>query len=298
VLITFCACALSGKAQVAPVAGVPRAADAAEVALDDELVDTKYLYNVVRHLYRWYLDERDAEKIVGEDEIAFWVRELTPELDPGDRSRFGQIVIPQLGVSVAVKQADYTIEKLDVKVQNATFKIINVSRGDLPPDASGYSVVKTSYKAMRDYGHQTRRLANFPEGELLKRLRLSAREKIWQYMQDREQSGVKSALGTWEELQRMNHVLHLSPLSEVANELWIFWETGRMLVRFASDIDLETSAVWDHDDLAVKLYNIDEQTVVSLDEVAGSNAYMTRDEVGRALFNCIILGRRMEIAPE
>ena len=45
------------------------------------------------------------------------------------------------------------------------------------------------------------------------------------------------------------------------------------------------------------MYNIDEQTVVSLDEVAGSNAYMTRDQVGRALFNCIVLGRRLEFEP-
>jgi hypothetical protein len=37
--------------------------------------------------------------------------------------------------------------------------------------------------------------------------------------------------------------------------------------------------------------------VVSLDEVAGSNAYMTRDHVGRILFNCIVLGRRVILSP-
>jgi hypothetical protein len=70
-----------------------------------------------------------------------------------------------------------------------------------------------------------------------------------------------------------------------------------MLIRFASDIDLEHPAVWDHDELAVNIYDIDEQTVVSLDEVAGSNAYLTRDQVGRALFNCIVLGKRMVLNP-
>ena len=49
--------------------------------------------------------------------------------------------------------------------------------------------------------------------------------------------------------------------------------------------------------MAVDLYDIDEQVVVSLDEVAGSNAYMTRDQVGRALFNCIVLGRRVVLEP-
>ena len=37
------------------------------------------------------------------------------------------------------------------------------------------------------------------------------------------------------------------------------------------------------------------QTVVSLDEAAGSNAFLTRDQIGRALFNCVVLGRRIEV---
>ena len=50
-------------------------------------------------------------------------------------------------------------------------------------------------------------------------------------------------------------------------------------------------------ELAVDLFDVDEQVVVSLDEVGGSNAYLTRDQVGRALYNCIVLGRRLDILP-
>ena len=46
------------------------------------------------------------------------------------------------------------------------------------------------------------------------------------------------------------------------------------------------------------MFDIDEQVVVSLDEVAGSNAYMTRDQVGRILFNCIVLGQQLIVKPE
>ena len=98
-----------------------------------------------------------------------------------------------------------------------------------------------------------------------------------------------------DELKQQDQIVHLAPLSDVANEAWIFWETGRLLIRFSSDIDLEHPALWEHDQLAVELFNIDEQTVVSLDEVAGSNAYMTRDQVGRILFNCIVLGKRLTL---
>ena len=34
---------------------------------------------------------------------------------------------------------------------------------------------------------------------------------------------------------------------------------------------------------------------MSLNEAAGSNAFMTRDQIGRALYNCIVLGRRFEV---
>jgi hypothetical protein len=56
--------------------------------------------------------------------------------------------------------------------------------------------------------------------------------------------------------------------------------------------------MWEHDELAVSFYDLDEQVVVSLDEVAGSNAYLTRDQVGRALFNCIVLGKRVALDPD
>ncbi len=45
------------------------------------------------------------------------------------------------------------------------------------------------------------------------------------------------------------------------------------------------------------IYDIDEQVVVSLQEVPGSNAYLTRDQVGRALYNCMILGKRVILEP-
>ncbi|MEN8126599.1 MAG: type II secretion system protein GspG [Planctomycetota bacterium] len=248
-----------------------------------------YLFDVVRHLYRWYLDEGDIEKIVGKKDIAFWLRELKPKLDSDDKSRFGEIVVPDLNVKVTVKKADYTVEELGLTVRCDTFKIVNVARGHLPADASGYTTVTASYKAMLDYAHRMRMQTRFPEEELLMRMRLSTRRQILKYIE-----GNKAATMA-DELKEPQQTVHLSPLSDVANEVWAFWENGRALIRFSSDADLENSAMWKHDKLAVDLFNIDEQTVVSLDEVAGSNAYLTRDQVGRALFNCIVLGKRLTL---
>ena len=77
-----------------------------------EFVKKEYLFEVVRHLYRWYLDERDLDKVIGKQDIAFWVRRLQPKLDPNDKSRFGEIVMPDMNVKVTVKKPDYSIEEL------------------------------------------------------------------------------------------------------------------------------------------------------------------------------------------
>ena len=92
-------------------------------------------------------------------------------------------------------------------------------------------------------------------------------------------------------------IVHCAPLSPVADEVWVFWETGRLLLHFDSDMDLQSEALWKHSELTADVYDIDEQVVVSLQEVPGSNAYLTRDQVGRALYNCIVLGKKYELAP-
>ena len=257
----------------------------------------KYLFEVVRHLYCWYLDETDAEKLVGKDEILFKIKELTPHLDDGDKSKFCDILIPQLDIRVTVKQSDYTIEELDLMVKNDTFKIINVARGGLPEAVSGYTTIKTDYQAIRDYTHRTRSQVRFPDDKLLVQMRKSARAKIIERIQDRKQLGLKNKITNPNPLKKHDLAIHISSLAPVANEVWIFWESGRLLIHFKSDLDFEQPELWNNDNLAVKLYDIDEQTVVSLDDVAGSNAYITRDQVGRTLFNCIVLGKRIELEP-
>jgi len=42
-----------------------------------ELCQTSYLFEVVRHLYRWYLDETEIERVMGAKRFVFWVRSRT-----------------------------------------------------------------------------------------------------------------------------------------------------------------------------------------------------------------------------
>lgn len=267
---------LALAAVVAPAAAVVPSPPA-------ELTETAYLNEVMRHLYRWYLDESDVERNANAREFIFWVRRLDVQLDAGDRSEFAEVVLPQLGVHVKVKKTDYEIPELNTKVKSKGFRIVNVAHAPAaakPP--RGAAVVKMPVAEMRDYLFRTRAQAEFPDAAMLERLRVALREHLGLDPQKRE-------LGV--------QIVHIAPLSPVANELWVFWENRKMLIRFASDLDLENPAMWQHQILAVRTYDIETQTVVSLNEAPGSNAFLTRDQVGRALYNCVILGQRLAGAP-
>jgi hypothetical protein len=68
-----------------------------------------------------------------------------------------------------------------------------------------------------------------------------------------------------------------------------------LLFHFTSDIDLANPKVWSQDPPNVTVYDTVRQTVVSHDERPGDNRFITRDMVGRALYNCIVLGKKSSL---
>jgi hypothetical protein len=249
-----------------------------------ELVQPAYLYEVTRHLYRWYLDEAEVERVVQARQFVFWVRRLDARLDPGDQSQLGEIVLPQLGFSVKVKKADYRIEELQTTVKSQTFKITQVARVEVPASIpANYTVVTVDMQEMLDYLFRTRSQRDYPDAALLERLRQALRKELIK-------DGAASTNAALAE-----QVVYLSPLSPVANEIWVYWETGRKLLHFASDIDLSNPAVWQHETMMVRFFDLDQQVVLTHEEAPGSNRFLTRHQVGRALFNCMLLGQRVVV---
>ena len=251
-----------------------------------ELLQPPYLCEIMRYLYRWQLDESEVERVLGEKKFVFWVRPLEAKLDPGDRSLLGEILLPQLGLRVKVKKADYTIEELGTEVKSQNFKITQVTRGQLParpPQAC--SVVPVDMQEMRDYLFRTRNQRDYPDAALVEHLRQAVRQ----------QAAKEGILST--NAPAVEHIVHLVPLSPVANETWVFWEAGRKLLYFASDIDLANPAVWQHQTLVARIFDVDQQVVVTHEEAPGSNRFLTRYQVSRALFNCIVLGQRVAVPP-
>lgn len=252
-----------------------------QIDVSSELMDTKYLFEVVRHVYRWYIDENDVDRLAGAEDFPIWVRMLDAPSDKDDKSQMAEIVMPLLGVMAKVKKADYRIDELNIAVTSSTFRVTSVSKVGIPDKPlPEHRVINVKYAEMKDYLFRTRSEAAFPEGGLFERLRVALRKEM----------GLKP-----EERTAGRHIVYLAPLSPVANEAWVYLDEKKLLVRFASDIDLSNPAMWEHESLMVKTWDVTTQVVVSLDEAAGSNAFMTRDQIGRALYNCVVLGRRLEV---
>jgi len=274
---------LAWAQDAAPVLPAEAAASAAATL---EITGRDYLYEVTQHLYRWYLDEEDIEKGAGEDTVVFWVRRLDVDQDEDDHSEWAEICLPRIGVAATVKKTDYVIEELGIEVQSGGFRIVNVARRAFPTEPLPETmVVESARKEVHDYLLRMRTQATFPDAAMSKRLGKALREHL--------QLDLKGRPGE-------EHIVHVAPLSPVANELWVFVEDQKLLVHYASDLDLTNDTLWGHAALAVRTYDIPNATVVSLDEVPGSNEFLTRDQVGRALYNCIVLGRRsvLTAAPE
>lgn len=248
----------------------------------EEIGGQPFVYEVIRHLYRWYLDEADIGRNISKPTVSVWLRQLHPQLDPGDRSGFAELLLPALQVKVTLKKTDYQIEELNLDVKGRGYRMMNVAREAPPATSEGYQALELDLPALVDYLFKSRNQREFPDPALADRLH----KAVLLELGERRILPVGGV-----------HVCHVGPLSPVSNELWVFWENGRMLIRFTSDLDLSNPSVWTQENLKVRTFDIDSQVVVSQSEVSGSNAFLNRDQVGRVLYNCIVLGQRVAVAP-
>jgi len=248
--------------------------------------DRDYLFSLLRYLYRWHIDAPMlAEDLDAIDHVAIGYRELHPETDAGDQSRFAEIVIPIARTRVMLKQADYEIEELGLAVKNQRFNVVNVvyeRQFDWEPEDYQVSVFTTG--EVFDWLHETRNDRLFPGQELLGMIREEVLEEV---------EGERPELIDPSAPQ----IIYLAPASPVINEVWIYWESGRHLIHFTSDDDLADIETWRDELHRVELIDLKGDVVVSAMEKPGSNAYITKDWAGRVLFNCIVLGVKIVLPP-
>jgi hypothetical protein len=247
---------------------------------DDDVLE------VLRHLYRWQMDETIFWQGELPEEGTIFLRDVNFERDEGDSSRYVEMYVGNFPLRVSLKKADYRIPELGLAVRNNRFKIVGIS----------YSTEGVPDDLLPEFEHRTRNVADVVRqlyetrnrkiflGEALeKRLAHALRKQIENESPEPEE---KFPEGT-------EHVFWVAPLSPVSNDLWIFWENAHRLIKFSSDADYDSEAFWEIGPLGVHIYDLDSDVIVAPAEAPANDAMITKDFVGRALYNCIVLGKRV-----
>jgi len=253
----------------------------AQDVIKPENVD--YLRGALHYIYQWFLDpahffEQDQDK-----DLEVMIKKIDFRKDKDNYSERYNLIIPDLNLGVDLVKANYRIEKLDLQVTNNSFKIVAVYPKIRKPGTNeGFSVKILKENRVFTELLKKRNEKNPPSDEIMKKLRksLAALVKIES----------KSSLDVFQ-------TFYIGPLSEFSNDIWIFWETGKKLVCFSSATDFTTDGYWQLLPLFTKIYDLDTDVVTSLEEVGGSNAYITKTWAGRIMYNCIVDGIKIVIQP-
>jgi hypothetical protein len=253
----------------------------AGVELFQELGGEEAFLELAQYLYRWYLDENDFRNFNPEFRGKLWIRKVDRVLDKGDKSAFLELFFPAIRLSVMLKKTDYKIEELKLAVKSDGYKISSVGRMPVEEkvDPADYHSLDMDIDALYDYLFENRQKAEYPDEEMFGFLRDCVREQCEGYIQE--------AQG--------DQIIWLAPISPMANEVWVFWEDRKLLFHFVADVDMHKREIWEHDSVVVRHYDIVSQTVVTHNEKPGEDDFLTRDQVGRVLYNCLALGRKVEM---
>lgn len=234
---------------------------------------------LAHYLYRWHLDESDFKRRDAAFQRQLWMRRLQFVADAGDKSRFLEVVFPAIGVAVTLKKTDYRIQELKLDIRSDGYRVVRIARVTAEElDADDYAHFEFDPGTLYTRLFQKRTEASFPGDVLLARMKDSVAAEI-------ARLGLSAA-------QPREYTVDVAPVHAVANEIWSYWEEGKILFHFTSDVDLNNPAIWAHDTLNVAIYDVVSQTVVSHEEKPGEERFVTRDQVGRALYNCIVLGKK------
>ena len=248
------------------------------------LLEKQFVLDVLQHVYRWHFDQSYILEAGKLDTLEVWARRLHPRLDPEDRSEFAELWIPVVCTRVELKRSDYKIPEMNLEVVDRSFKVKRVTRQLRPPASrSNYQVGRYALPEVQDYLFATRT----DRVTMSDNLRSAARKVIAEYLD-------KAHPAPFTEDQ----VLYVAPVSTVCNDLWAFWETGRKIMLFSADMDLSNPGFAQLSQLRLAVIDLDKDVVASTKEVPGSNAFVTKDWVGRLFFNCILYGERLVRTPE
>ena len=240
-----------------------------------------YLRGVLKYVYYWHLDPAHFFEDDQDTNIEILIKKNSYSKDLNNSSVRYELIIPDLNLGIDLVKANYKINELDLQITNSSFKVVSVNPDFREPVTNEEFQIKflSEDKTMRGLFKSRYRPA-----ELSGYVRTNIYKSLVKL----------SKLELGHPLKK-EHIFYVGPLSDYSNDIWIFWETERKLVKLSSASDYTSKAYWQLLPVFVKIYDLDSNVVVSLSEVSGSNAYITKSFAGRIMFNCIVDGEKIFI---
>jgi len=257
---------------------------AAPPDVDPRLRDEPFLYEVLRYTYQWYLDDRFFVATADKTSFEVWIRPIQPHApDAGDASKYAEIWLPDVGLQLRLKLADYDIPELKRRVHSDGYRITRAAPLDqAPKPREDYVVVTLARDQARQYLFDARNKPQVPDPALRQRLLAAVREVA-----------KKNPPADPQKPQ----VFFLSTVSPVSGDLWVLWLNSRCAIRFGGELGADQPDLLAHLPLQTQVFDFRRQVVASLLETEGSTGFITKDWAGRILFQCLVQGERVEVAP-
>ena len=262
-----------------------RAAPAAPVVLDGRLRDPAFHFEVLRYIYLWYLDDRFFANTAGATSVEVWVRPVEPRTrDPEDKSLYAEMWVPAAQIQLRLKLADYPVPELNRQVRSPGFRIVRAAPLPDAPDArEHYAVFTHDPQKIRTFLRDTRNRPQAPDAALRARLLAAMRETVKLHPPADPTAP---------------QVFFLSTVSPVSGDLWILWVNEKTAIRFGGEFGADEPDLLALLPLHTQLFDLKNNVVASLLETEGSTSFITKDWTGRILFQCLVLGERVEVSPE
>jgi len=243
--------------------------------------NAEYLRGVIEYVYFWHLDPANFFEQDQDTNIEILVKENSYSKDLDNKSTRYELIIPDLNLGIDLIKANYKIQELDLQITNSSFKVVAVNPDFREPITNSEFKVKYLSK-----------------GKIMKHLFQNRYKPT--VLSGYVKTNIYNSLVKLSKLElghhlKKEHIFYVGPLSDYSNDIWIFWETERKLVKLSSASDYTSKAYWQLLPVFVKIYDLDSDVVVSLSEVSGSNAYITKSFAGRIMFNCIVNGKKVII---
>lgn len=259
-----------------------RPAVAAPPELDPQLKDPAFQYEVLRYVYLWYIDDRFFIETAKATSFELWIRPLSPRTrDPGDESRYAEIWIPAVQLQLQLKLANYPVPELSRQVKSPGYRITRAAPlGDAPGPRENYSVITLDRDQIRAYLTDNRFRPQLPD--------LALRQRLLGAM--REVARLRPSFNA-----EVPQVFFLSTVSPVSGDLWVIWVNEKTAIRFGGEFGADEPDLLALLPLHTQLYDLKTQVVASLLETEGSTGFVTKDWVGRVLYQCFVLGERVDV---